>query len=85
MESHDNVTLKRLIGLIAYSKFLRDLGRSTVCGWRWRQSGLLDEPKNINGRLYLTGEQIERFYQRVESGQFAKRHKTPPPPATVAA
>ena len=64
-------------GLVAYQKFLKEVGVTDVTGWRWRKTGLLEEPKNINGRLYLTSAQIARFHARLEAGEFRKEHKVP--------
>ena len=64
-------------GLVSYQKWLKDVGITDVTAWRWRKSGLLEEPKNINGRLYLTAAQIARFNARLESGEFSRDHKTP--------
>lgn len=45
--------------------------RSPVTGWRWAQAGLV-HPINLNGRLYLTREEILEFENRAAQGDFAK-------------
>jgi hypothetical protein len=58
-------------GLIAFSAWLRQLGRSDTTGWRWAKAGWL-HPINIAGRPYLTGEDIKQFRARAEAGEFSK-------------
>ncbi|MBI5800260.1 MAG: hypothetical protein HZA92_05965 [Verrucomicrobia bacterium] len=55
----------------SYMDFLRELGRSRVTGFRWARRGWLS-PVRIAGRLYITDEEIQRFIQRAERGEFAK-------------
>lgn len=54
----------------SYMDFLRELGRSRVTGFRWARRGWLS-PVRIAGRLYITDEEIQRFIQRAERGEFA--------------
>lgn len=56
---------------VALSKWLKMVGRSSVTGWRWIKAGWL-HPINIAGRLYLTPEDQQQFYERAEKGEFAK-------------
>jgi predicted site-specific integrase-resolvase len=77
MQNECTSVMASTAGLVSFQKWLKGIGVTDVTGWRWRKSGLLDEPVNINGRLYLTAEQITRFHARVASGQFSKEHKTP--------
>lgn len=54
----------------SYMAFLRELGRSRVTGFRWARKGWL-HPVRIANRLYVTDDEIERFIQRAERGEFA--------------
>ncbi|MFN0130837.1 MAG: hypothetical protein ACKV19_29590 [Verrucomicrobiales bacterium] len=51
--------------------FLADMDVTHVTGWRWRQKGIL-ETIDINGRLYVTPEAMERFLARARAGEFAR-------------
>jgi hypothetical protein len=62
--------------LQSFSKFLRGLGVSKACAWRWRQRGWLTTT-NINGKVYISAEAIAEFKRRAESGEFAKKATTP--------
>jgi len=53
--------------------FCQSTGFTPVTIWRYRQAGWL-RTLNINGRVYIAGEEIERFKQRAANGEFAKRH-----------
>jgi hypothetical protein len=63
--------------IVAYRKWPADAGVSSTTGWRWMRRGWIN-PINIAGRLYVTGEEIEKFQTRANRGEFAK-------PATGAA
>ncbi|HYE29956.1 MAG TPA: hypothetical protein VEH27_00880 [Methylomirabilota bacterium] len=59
--------------LTSYSLWLKRIGVSRTTGLRWQKLKWLDAPTvNIAGKLYLTREQIERFYTRAAAGEFAK-------------
>lgn len=66
-------------GLVAFTTWLRSLGRDAVTGWRWRQRGWI-QPINIAGRLYVSRDAIGEFERRAKSGEFAKPHRVPTPP-----
>jgi hypothetical protein len=61
---------------VAFSKFLAEVGRSSVTGWRWRRKGWIDTI-NIAGRPYVRREAIEKFLTRAEAGEFAKSTALP--------
>lgn len=42
-----------------------------MTGWRWRKKGWV-ETLNIAGKLYITGDEIDRFNQRAKDGEFSK-------------
>ena len=50
---------------------MRGNGVSLVTGWRWRKKGWV-ETLNIAGKLYITGDEIDRFNQRAKDGEFSK-------------
>lgn len=58
-------------GMVSWQKWLRDLGRTEITGYRWRKAGLI-HPINIFGKLYLTAEEQQRFQTRAQAGEFAK-------------
>jgi hypothetical protein len=57
--------------LIAFSVWLRQLGRSDTTGWRWVKAGWL-HPLNIAGRPYLRRDDIQSFTRRAAAGEFSK-------------
>lgn len=63
-------------GVVALSKWLREVGVTACTAWRWRKSGMLSTV-NIAGRVYLTQSAIQDFTRRAESGEFSKTHPTP--------
>jgi hypothetical protein len=60
--------------LIALDKFMRDIGRDRVTGWRWRKRGWLTTV-NIAGREYVTDDEAQKFTARAVAGEFAKQPK----------
>jgi hypothetical protein len=58
-------------GIVSYDRFLDNMGRSQVTGWRWRQRGWL-HTVNIAGRLYLEAAEIDRFLNRARRGEFER-------------
>ena len=63
-------------GLRAYAPWLREMRVSDVTGWRWRRKGWIST-RNISGRCYVELAEIDRFLQRVQSGEFAKAPTVP--------
>ena len=51
--------------------WLDRIGRDRTTGHRWHELGLI-QTCNILGRLYITTKEINRFWQRAETGEFAK-------------
>jgi hypothetical protein len=58
-------------GIVSYDRFLENMGRSQVTGWRWRRLGWL-QTLNIAGRLYLEAAEIDRFLARARRGEFER-------------
>jgi len=75
-------------GLRSFADWLQEIGRSDVCGWRWRKRGWI-KVENISGRIYVEQAEIDRFLDRVKKGEFAKDPvvplKTPKSHAKTAA
>jgi predicted site-specific integrase-resolvase len=46
-------------------------GKSRTTGWKWRKEGRI-RCVNIGGKLYITEEEIARFWKRATAGEFAK-------------
>jgi len=59
-----------------FDSWLKNIGRSTATGWRWRRRGWL-RVVNISGRLYLPAEEAGRFLQRAEAGEFSRNNHPP--------
>lgn len=59
------------IGGMEFLKWLRKIGRERTTGYRWVAKGWI-EPVNIGGHLFLTQEEIIRFWTRAKAGEFAK-------------
>lgn len=51
--------------MILLSQWLKDNGRSRVSGCRWVKVGWL-KPVSIDGRLYLTLEEVREFGERTD-------------------
>ncbi len=66
-------------GLMALRRWCHGAGISEISAWRWRKRGWLSTI-NICGRVYVSLEEIRRFTERAQSGEFAKDHTVPMPP-----
>jgi len=69
--NRNDVSEQTTPGLIAFSAWLRQIGRSDTTGWRWAKAGWL-HPINIAGRPYLTGDDIRQFQTRAAAGEFSQ-------------
>jgi len=74
--SEFNVPQSIASNLVALDQWREQIGKTAATIWRWRRLGWLTT-LNINGRVYLTRDEIARFEARAASGEFAKPHKTP--------
>jgi len=63
--------------LVSLLLFARQLGRTPVTLWRWRQQNWLDGIINIAGKPYITKSGIEKFMRRAEAGEFSKPSHAP--------
>lgn len=63
-------------GLRPFDSWLRNIGRSAATGWRWRRRGWL-RVINIGGRNYVASNEIRRFLQRAEAGEFSRDNRPP--------
>jgi hypothetical protein len=63
----------------AVSEWCRQIGRSHVTVWRWKENGWITTI-NIAGRPYITREAILEFKRRAVAGEFSKPHHAPVPP-----
>jgi hypothetical protein len=64
--------LGQMVGGMEFIYWLVKLGKSRPTGFRWRQKGLI-ATVNIQGKLFVTHDEITRFWQRARRGEFAKR------------
>lgn len=62
--------------IIPWRRWLEGVGVSPVTGWRWRNNGWL-HPLNINGKLYITAQEIANFERRAAAGEFEKLAQVP--------
>lgn len=62
--------------LVAFERWLEEIGKTPATGWRWRQKGWF-KTVNISGRLYISRAAIAEFERRAAAGEFAKVHQTP--------
>ncbi len=58
-------------GGMEFLKWLRAIGRERATGYRWAALGWI-VPVNVAGKLYLTTEEIARFWARAKAGEFAQ-------------
>jgi hypothetical protein len=72
----ERVVERHASNLLAFDRWLKDIGKAPATGWRWRNLGWIDTV-NICGRLYVSRQEINRFEQRAAAGEFSKTHKTP--------
>ena len=63
----------------ALDQFTADLGVSATTVWKWRKQGIL-KTHNLHGKNFISAAEAERFIQRLESGEFSRDKKVPPPP-----
>jgi len=61
---------------MSLDRFIEQIGITDTTAWRWRRDGRI-KTENICGRQYIYPSEIARFNERVKSGEFAKKHKTP--------
>lgn len=59
-------------GGIAYREWLRRLGVSRETGIRWMAKKIITPSVNVQGKHYLTDQDIETFWERAKEGEFAK-------------
>jgi predicted site-specific integrase-resolvase len=62
--------------IISLNSWREQVGVTACTVWRWRKKGWL-KTVNICGRLYLTQEAINEFYERAQLGEFAQIPKVP--------
>jgi len=87
IETTYNVNVKndidlQIVGGIEWGKWLEQVGRCRTTGFLWRKKGPNGEPPriktlNIDGKNYLRAEEIKRFWDRAEAGEFAKTPVVP--------
>ena len=64
-------TKHNITGLHSLLSFREEMDVVNSTCWRWMQKGWLGKPLNMNGRLYLTQEQVDEFVARLKAGEFA--------------
>jgi hypothetical protein len=67
----------QIAGGVEWGKWLKLVGRGSTTGWLWRQKRSDGKPAriktvNIDGKNYVRAEEIKRFWDRAEAGEFAK-------------
>lgn len=59
-------------GGIEFILWLTRIGKSRPTGYRWRKKKMI-KTVNIEGKLFVTQDQITRFWERAGKGEFAKK------------
>jgi hypothetical protein len=72
----------RIAGGIEFIYWLSLVGKSRTTGYLWRKKGPNGEsPRiktlNIDGKNYVRAEEVKRFWDRAEAGEFAKEAVVP--------
>jgi predicted site-specific integrase-resolvase len=52
--------------------WLTKIGKSRATGYRWRDSGKV-VTVNVDGKHFITSEEIKRFWARAAAGEFARK------------
>lgn len=60
------------IGGMEFLYWLAKIGKSRATGYRWRAEGRL-HTVNIDGKLFITQHEIDRFWTRAKAGEFSKQ------------
>jgi hypothetical protein len=60
------------VGGMEFLYWLAKIGKSRATGYRWRAEGRL-HTVNIDGKLFITQQEIDRFWTRAKAGEFAKQ------------
>ena len=59
-------------GGIEFILWLTRIGKSRSTGYRWQKKQML-KTVNVEGKLFITKQQIDRFWDRAGKGEFAKK------------
>jgi alkylation response protein AidB-like acyl-CoA dehydrogenase len=59
------------LGGMEFIFWLASIGKGRTVGWKWRKEGRV-HCVNIDGKLYITEQEIDRFWKRAKAGEFAK-------------
>ena len=60
------------IGGMEFCLWLASLGKGRTVGWKWRKEGRV-KCENIDGRLFIRQEEIDRFWARAKAGEFPRK------------
>lgn len=76
----------QIAGGVEWGKWLRLIGRGRTTGYSWRKPRPNGEPAriktcNIGGKNYIRSEEIKRFWDRAEAGEFSKEPVVPARPS----
>jgi hypothetical protein len=63
-------------GLVPLTRWAKEIGRTTSTLWRWRNNGWI-AVINVAGKLYISGEEIDRFNTRAAAGEFSREPVVP--------
>lgn len=66
--------------LVAFDKWVSELGISATTAWRWRRKGFLTTVQ-ILGRNYISRAEIAAFEQRASAGEYARSLPATPGPS----
>lgn len=62
--------------LTAVHRWQQGIGVAAITIWRWRKNGWL-HTVNINGKLYVSAQEIANFERRATAGEFEKLARVP--------
>jgi hypothetical protein len=74
--SDQSISGESVSNLLAFERWLKDIGKTAATGWRWRKRGWI-LTVNIAGRVYVSRHAIAEFERRAIAGEFAKEHIIP--------
>jgi hypothetical protein len=72
MEDKSKFECESDCGGMEFILWLTKIGKSRSTGSRWRKKQML-KTVNIEGKLFITKEEIDRFWDRAGQGEFGKQ------------
>jgi hypothetical protein len=73
---NNTVSCESSLKLIPFDDWLKDIQASRATGWRYRKRGWI-AVLNRAGRLYVTEDEVARFNERQQAGEFSRSRTAP--------